>query len=232
MAFTRGQRIGTLVVAAGVVVAGAIALSVVLLGDGAVLGEKDAGADRSASSPTTTAEKEPATEPQIDIAQKRSDDPAALAQLDYVLAHWSDYNLGAYGVIDDNDCVNFASQSLIQRGWAMDEDWWSEGAGDEFDFTDAWVSSTAFRDYLEESGRATALADTQRAEVKLGDIVQFDWDNSGDRDHTAVVTGISGSGDDIQIFYGGHTDDTDYRSVDWAITENHRGASVFYWSVP
>ena len=96
----------------------------------------------------------------------------------------------------------------------MDDDWWTEGTGADFDFCSPWVSSTAFRDYLEESGRATALSDDQRDQVKLGDVVQFDWDNSGDRDHTAVVTRIEGSGDDIKIYYAGHTDDTDYRSVD------------------
>ncbi|AMB59747.1 amidase domain-containing protein [Microterricola viridarii] len=161
-----------------------------------------------------------------------ADSPAVQAQLDYVQAHWDDYNTDEYGVLDDNDCVNFTSQSLIERGWQMDDEWWTEGTGEDFDYTSPWVSSTAFRDYLEESGRATALTDDQRSEVRLGDVAQFDWDNSGDRDHTAVVTRIEGSGDNIQIFYGGHTDDTNYRSVDEAITEIHPGASVYYWSIP
>ncbi|SDR87415.1 amidase domain-containing protein [Microterricola viridarii] len=158
--------------------------------------------------------------------------PEVQAQLDYVHAHWDSYNTAEYGVLDDNDCVNFTSQSLVERGWEMDEEWWTEGTGMDFDYTPAWVSSTAFMNYLDESGRATALSDEQRSEVKLGDVAQFDWDNSGDRDHTAVVTAIEGSGDDIQIFYGGHTDDTDFRSVDEAITEIHPGASVYYWSIP
>ena len=137
-----------------------------------------------------------------------------------------------YIAINGNDCVNFTSQSLIARGWQMDEEWWTEGTGIDFDYTPAWVSSTAFRDYLEESGRATALSDEQRDQVKLGDVVQFDWDNSGDRDHTGIVTRIEGSGDDIRISFAGHTDDSDYHSVDTAITEDHPGASVYYWSIP
>lgn len=159
-------------------------------------------------------------------------DPAVQAQLDYVLEYWSDYNLDDYGMLDDNDCVNFTSQSLIERGWQMDDEWWTEGTGLDFDYTSAWVSSTSFRDYLEESGRATPLSDDQRDQVKLGDIVQFDWDNSGDRDHTGVVTAIEGSGDNITIYFAGHTDDSDFRSVDTAITVEHPGASVYYWSVP
>ncbi|RZU66781.1 putative amidase-like protein [Microterricola gilva] len=163
---------------------------------------------------------------------QQSDDPAVQAQLDYVLAYWSDYNLDDYGMLDGNDCVNFTSQSLLERGWQMDEDWWTEGTGTDFDYSSPWVSSTAFRDYLDESGRATALSDEQRDQVKLGDVVQFDWDNSGDRDHTGVVTRIDTAGDDVTIYFAGHTDDSDYRSVDDAITVDHPGGTAYYWSIP
>jgi hypothetical protein len=154
------------------------------------------------------------------------------AQVDYMIAHWTDYNTADYGIITDNDCVNFTSQSLIQRGWAMDGSWWAKGTGSSFTHSNAWVSSTAFRNYLASSGRATALTDQQRDQVKVGDVVQFDWNNSGDRDHTGVVTRIEGSGDDIVIYYAGHTDDTDYLSVDYAITVKHPGATAYYWSIP
>ena len=185
------------------------------------------GGSKSAS---TSADAADATSGDNEHAQ-RSDDPAVQKQLDYVLAYWSDYNLDEYGMLDDNDCVNFTSQSLIERGWEMDEEWWTEGTGMDFDYTTAWVSSTSFMHYLESSDRVRALSDKQRDQVKLGDIVQFDWDDSGDRDHTAIVTAIEGSGDDITIYYAGHTDDTDYRSVDTAITELHPGGRAYYWSV-
>lgn len=164
--------------------------------------------------------------------QSLASDPAVQAQLDYALAHWSDYNLDDYGMLDGNDCVNFASQSLIERGWEMDEDWWTDGTGADFDYSSPWVSSTAFRDYLDESGRATALSDEQRDQVRLGDIVQFDWDDSGDRDHTGIVTGIERSGDAITIYFAGHTTDSDFRSVDDAVTVDHPGGSAYYWSIP
>ncbi len=159
-------------------------------------------------------------------------DAKAQAQVSYMLAHWTDYNTDDYGIIGDNDCVNFTSQSLIERGWTMDDQWWAEGTGSDFDTSSPWISSTAFRDYVAQSGRATALTDDQRDQVKIGDVAQFDWDNSGDRDHTGVVTRVEGSGDNIQIYYAGHTDDTDFRSVDYAITEKHPGATAYYWSIP
>lgn len=154
------------------------------------------------------------------------------AQMSYVLAHWDDYNLAEYGSLPDTDCANFASQSLLERGWTMDEDWWAEGTGDDFDFSKAWVSSTFFMNYVEEHPElAIALDDSQREQVKVGDIVQFDWDNSGDRDHTGIVSKVEATDAGTQVYYAGHTDDTDYRTVDEAITVIHPGASVYYWSI-
>ncbi|MGO4102807.1 amidase domain-containing protein [Leifsonia sp. YAF41] len=222
MAFSRTARRGiTAVLIGGLVVGGAV--FAMQFADGADYFGLGGGGQSGSGAPGSSGGSASDAQPQ---------DAAVEAQLAYVLKHWKHYNTAEYGVVPDNDCVDFASQSLIVRGWTMDDDWWTEGTGDDFDFSSAWVSSTAFRDYLEESGRATALSDSERDQVKLGDIAQFDWDNSGDRDHTAVVTRIEGTGDNIKIYYAGHTDDTDYRSVDWAITTNHPGASVYYWSIP
>jgi len=154
------------------------------------------------------------------------------AQMAYVFEHWNDYNLEEYGSLVDTDCANFASQSLLERGWTMTDDWWAAGTGDEFDFSKAWVSSTYFMNYAEDHPElATALDDTQRAQVKVGDIVQFDWDNSGDRDHTGIVSKVETTDAGTQVYYAGHTDDTDFRTVDEAITVIHPGASVYYWSI-
>lgn len=203
-----------------------ILIAIAAIAGGIALAPQAAKLASSAPDAAASADRSEQPEPQT------AADPDVQDQLDYVLAHWSDYNLDDYGMLDDNDCVNFTSQSLIVRGWQMDDDWWTEGTGVDFDNTSSWVSSTSFRDYLEESGRATPLSDSQRDQVKLGDIVQFDWDNSGDRDHTGIVTAIEGAGDNITIYFAGHTEDSDYRSVDTAITVDHPGGSVYYWSVP
>ena len=194
-----------------------------------------------AADSTQTAPKADETEPEAtateravpaEAAEPVPVDAKAQAQVDYMLAHWTDYNTADYGVITDNDCVNFTSQSLIVRGWEMDDEWYAEGTGSDFSTSSPWISSTALMNYIADSGRATALTDDQRDQVKLGDVAQFDWDNSGDRDHTGVVTRIEGSGDDIKIYYAGHTDDTDFLSVDHAITVKHPGATAYYWSIP
>ncbi|MET0955895.1 MAG: amidase domain-containing protein [Cryobacterium sp.] len=153
-------------------------------------------------------------------------DPAITAQIDYALAHWNNYNSAVYGAISGNDCVNFTSQSLLARGWTMDAEW-SFSAGQ---YSAAWASSTAFAAYLSaHPERATALSDDQRDQVKVGDVVQFDWDDSGDRDHTGIVTRVEHTATGVEIYYAGHTANTDYRSVDASLAAG--GGSVSYWSI-
>jgi hypothetical protein len=151
-------------------------------------------------------------------------------ELAYVLKYWKHYN-PAWEALGDNDCVDFTSQALLQRGWKQQGDWVHADA--VLDSGAAWRSSTAFRDFMEEHPElGTPLTDQQRSKVKLGDVVQFDWDRSGDRDHTGVVTRITKSKDGhIQIYFAGHTNDSDYRSVDTAITKDHPGGLAYYWSL-
>jgi hypothetical protein len=160
--------------------------------------------------------------------------PAVAAQLEYVQAHWDDTESELFGYLDENDCVNFASQSLLARGWETDDEWWYDESGDPYSSSAAWRSSTSFMEYLEEHPEwATALTDDQRDRVKPGDIVQFDWDDSGDRDHTGIVTSVVTEEDgSITIHYAGHTDATWDRTVDQAITELHPGGVAYYWSIP
>ncbi|MBC7443002.1 MAG: amidase domain-containing protein [Ramlibacter sp.] len=233
---TRRFRIGVVVLVVAGLVAGTAAL--------AAMGSDEPSASsvtgdsvKSGPTPPAAATSTPRAAPAdagdpvaVDVPAEASAE--AQAQVAYTLAHWTDYNTEDYGIVSDNDCVNFTSQSLIERGWEMDDEWYAEGTGSSFTHSSPWVSSTAFRDYVAESGRATQLTDDQRDQVKIGDVAQFDWDNSGDRDHTGVVTRVEGSGDNIEISYAGHTDDTDFRSVDYAITVKHPGATAYYWSIP
>ncbi|SIO11257.1 amidase domain-containing protein [Agromyces cerinus] len=156
------------------------------------------------------------------------------AQLSYAYEHWTDTESDTFGFLPENDCANFTSQTLIARGWVEDDEWWFDESGDAYTHATAWISSTAMRDYLEEHPeRATALTDDERSEVKAGDVVQFDWDDSGDRDHTGIVTSVeTGLDGSVTILYAGHTDPTWDRSVDWAITELHPGGVAYYWSIP
>lgn len=153
------------------------------------------------------------------------------AQMNYALAHWQNRNVAEYGSYGDNDCVNFTSQSLIARGWVEDADWNHTANSDgTHKYSPAWLSSTSMMKYFTARPElAIALTDDQRDQVVIGDIVQFDWDNSGDRDHTGIVSRIEGSGADRVIYFAGHSLDSDYRSVDVAITTDHPGGTAYYW---
>lgn len=155
-------------------------------------------------------------------------DPRIDAQLGYVLTYWNDYNTGEYTVLSGVDCANFTSQSLVARGWTMDAGWYYDAATGAM--SPSWASSTAMRDWLfSRPDLATPLDDSQRDLVKVGDIAQFDWDGSGDRDHTAVVTRVEHGDSGTRIWVGGHTKDADYWDVDEALASG--GGSVTYFSL-
>ncbi|TDW30336.1 amidase domain-containing protein [Cryobacterium psychrophilum] len=155
-------------------------------------------------------------------------DPRITAQMSYVQAHWDNYNSDQYGSLDGTDCVNFASQSLIERGWTMDDAWSFDLATNHYSLP--WASSTAFDAYLlEHPERAVPLTDEQRSEVKVGDIVQFDWDRSGDRDHTGIVTAVIKTDAGVRVEYAGHTYNTIDQSVDESLANS--GGTVSYWSI-
>ncbi|GLI26715.1 hypothetical protein ARHIZOSPH14_09570 [Agromyces rhizosphaerae] len=158
---------------------------------------------------------------------------AVTAQLEYAHAHWRERDSERFGYIPNNDCVNFTSQTLFARGWEQDSAWWHDPGGNAYTSSSPWISSTNLMWYLEaRPEKATALTDDQRHLVQPGDVVQFDWDNSGDRDHTGVVTAVEPRDDGtVLIEYAGHTDHTWDRSVDWALTVLHPGADVYYWSI-
>lgn len=181
----------------------------------------------SAVAPADRAAEAAAEEP-LDLTFTYTNDPGIDAQVQYVLAYWSSYNSAQYPVLSGVDCANFASQSLVARGWAMDAGWFYDASNGTM--SPSWSSSTALRDYLLASpDRATALDDSQRAQVKVGDIAQFDWDSSGDRDHTAVVTRVEHTDAGTKVWVGGHTKDIDYWDVDTALATG--GGSVTYFSI-
>jgi hypothetical protein len=189
----------------------------------------DASAEASASRPPETGGSTGASAAQADsLTFTYTTDPGIDAQLAYVLAHWDDYNIAEYPTVRGKDAVNFASQSLIARGWVMDEVWNVDPAAGTM--SAAWTSSTALRDYLlTRTDRATELADADRAAVKVGDLAQFDWDDSGDRDHTAVVTRVERSDAGTRVWVASHTADVEYWDVDAALAAG--GGSVSYFSI-
>ena len=126
---------------------------------------------------------------------KRSTDPGITKQIEYAKAHYKNSNAKEFGDLGGVDCVNFTSQTLLARGWKMTTTWGQAYRKGKMEYTRAWINSNGFRDFLAKHPElATPVSYEERAEIVVGDIVQFDWDNSGDRDHTGLISGIREDG--------------------------------------
>jgi hypothetical protein len=157
----------------------------------------------------------------------RSTASEVIKQVAYAKAHYNNPNKEVFGDLGGTDCVNFVSQTLLTRGWSLNKDWtYKDG------YSRAWISSTGFRDYLRtHPEKATELTWNQRSKVVVGDVVQFDWDNSGDRDHTAIVSGYTFINGKKKLLVSSHSP----AAFDWPITEAiaEHGAptQVYFWHI-
>ncbi|MFM7030005.1 MAG: amidase domain-containing protein [Micrococcales bacterium] len=158
----------------------------------------------------------------------RTNNPQILAELAYAKAHYKNPNTAEFGNLGGTDCVNFTSQTLLARGWKMTTEWSHSNQGDPY--TRAWISSTAFHDYLKAHPQLGAELDwNQRSRVSVGDVVQFDWDASGDRDHTGIISGIATIDGKRTLLVASHSP----AAYDWPITdvlaEHGHQTKVYFW---
>lgn len=148
-------------------------------------------------------------------------------QYRFVAATWNARTAPKYGYLPLRDCANWASQSLLLRGLTTTGKWHGRQSR-TIAASMAWISSTRLRDYLVSTKKFTRLNDTQRAQVAIGDIVQFDWWNTGAEEHTGVVTAIQNTAAGIKIYYASHTAHGMWWSVDRSIKVVYPGATVSY----
>lgn len=152
--------------------------------------------------------------------------PASVVrELAYVQRYWRHPN-AAYGDFGGTDCVNFTSQALHARGWPMTAEWGTSTVLGRHAATRTWVSSTAMMHWLaSRPDLAVAVDDAHRDRVAVGDVVQFDWDASGDRDHTAVVSRVDGRTIEVAEHSPAGYDD----SVDRLIAAHGGHGVIHYW---
>lgn len=155
-------------------------------------------------------------------------------QLEYAFRYWKDYNLAEWGTFNPvgGDCMNFVSQTLIQRGWEMTPEWHSYEAG--ADYTSPWIFVPSFDAYLRDNPQlgAVQLGFDQRDQAKVGDLVVFDWNGNGALDHIQVVSAIEQVDGRTVVKMVGHNLDSDLRDLDDTITIDHPGATGYFWSLP
>jgi hypothetical protein len=129
-------------------------------------------------------------------------------QMAYAFKYWNVYSNATFGYLAGSDCANFASQTLLARGWKRSSQWFDYGAGN---WSGTWVSSTAMSTWLKKrTDLATHLTYSQRDSVVVGDVVQFRWPGHSKKysswDHTGIVSKVvvlpNGRHD---IYYTSHT---------------------------
>jgi hypothetical protein len=147
-------------------------------------------------------------------------------EIHYVDANWYTQGTTNYTYIPNEDCANFVSQALHARGWAYTKAWKPN--------TIDWVSSTHLRAWILSAypGVTELKGIASFSQVKVGDIAQFDWKNTGIRNHTAIVTAVRRMPDGTyQVWVGEHTDPYEYRNVEQMVTVTHPGATVYFLSL-
>jgi len=103
-----------------------------------------------------------------------------------------------------NDCTNFVSQCLYSAGAPMRQTgndrsrgWWYDFQGEakSEQWSYSWAVSQALYSYLLESVGAKIVAQPQ--ELNMGDLVFYDWNDSGRFQHTAIVADFDSQGNPL-----------------------------------
>lgn len=118
----------------------------------------------------------------------------ATAGVEYAKRYALSYNREWYFYSSGGDCANYVSQALYAGGMKMDGTWHSmdyNNTGYRMD-NYAWIRAHELMDYLVSQG-GTKIYNPSVDQFSLGDVVFYDWNRNDYMDHTAIVTGFSGS---------------------------------------
>jgi hypothetical protein len=142
-----------------------------------------------------------------------------LKAVQYAEKWWNSYN-PAYHKFEV-DCTNYISQCVHAGGAPMrgypnrGSGWWMQNKSWSY----SWSVANAFPRYLETSKqglRAKIVSDA--SELKLGDVICYDFEGDGKYNHTTIVTGKDSNGEPLvnahtynsRMRYWGYEDSTAY----------------------
>jgi hypothetical protein len=113
----------------------------------------------------------------------------------YLERYWQNYN-PAYRSFNNvgGDCTNFASQALRAGGWSHDlgwyrssENWWYNSSNETW----SWINVNSWASFAyTHSRRVTSLSNVWH--MGIGDVLQVDGARDGSKDHTMMVSYVSG----------------------------------------
>lgn len=152
--------------------------------------------------------------------------------LKYALSpNWLEYR--TFGA----DCTNFVSQSLYAGGWSeiksgsyLDNAWYYDfgyGAG----YSNTWAVAHNLYLFMWKHGERAEFAGLYSQKpyngLKIGDVIQADWEKDGKVDHSLFVTGYGSNGD---LLISGHTNPLKDESFE-AIIKRNSNARFIGWHI-
>ncbi len=101
------------------------------------------------------------------------------------------------------DCTNYISQTMAAGGLPQhatgrrDSGWWYRAAAHPA-WSYSWAVANAFAHYLQRrDNRVRAVLVQNPRELKLGDVICYDWQGNGAYNHSTVVTAHDAAGDPL-----------------------------------
>lgn len=133
--------------------------------------------------------------------------------LRYAELWWDSVN-PSYVQFDSDDCTNFVSQCLLAGNLRMSGGgnraigWWFKfGTNDQqANWSYSWSTANALAMWLTNKVGATATANPQ--DLKIGDVIFYDWQGNGKYGHSTIVVDFNAMGDPL---VNAHTDSSFHR---------------------
>lgn len=131
---------------------------------------------------------------------------------------WNEYNPEFYAF--EVDCTSFVSQCLFAGGAPInytgkrETGWWYRGmVKDREEWSYSWAVANALNMYLEHSiTHLQADVVTRPRDLRLGDVISYDWDGNGRYQHSAIVTAFDAEG---MPLVNAHTNNSRHRYWDY-----------------
>lgn len=133
-----------------------------------------------------------------------------------------------------NDCTNFISQCLITGGWTetgstlnrtQSDVWFYNSLGESLT-SYTWAGANNHYQFHKVSARSTM--GTTTGQLRLGDILQVDFEGDGVVDHTVIVSKEDSSGADYVSY---HTTNTLDKPLSQFISACPPGSKFYVWLV-
>ena len=117
---------------------------------------------------------------------------------------------------EGGDCTNFVSQAIHEGGGGLmvganTEGWYYNSVSD---YASAWTGVNFFYRFLvpdyDKWSAGPEGCSVDKDDAEIGDVIQYDWENDGDWDHSVIIVFSVDMGyGDMDHLVAAHTDDVD-----------------------